>query len=136
MNCNCNRLVVTIIVAFAVVWVTDFLIHGVWLAPTYGATKELWRPEAEMMSKMPWMFGGQAIVALAFTTIYALFVAEKRSLQSTLVYAICVALLVGGGQLIMYAVQPFPGLLVAKWCLAALAQMLVLGIVVSLIYKP
>lgn len=135
MKCNCNWLAIAILAAFAVIFVTDFLIHGVWLAPTYEATKELWRPEAERMSNMPWMILGQAIVAVAFTTIYALFVAEKRSMQSTLLYAICVALLVIGGQVIMYAVQPYPGSLVVKWCLACLVQLSLVGAVISFVYK-
>ena len=133
---NYPRLVVAIIVAFIAIWATDFLIHAVWLAPTYGATKELWRPEEEMMKKMPWMVVGQAIVAIAFTTIYAAFVAEKRSMPNVLLYAICVAMLVGGVNVIMYAVQPFPGALVVKWFCAAIVQMNLIAIIVSLVYKP
>jgi len=45
---NRKRLVLAIVAAFAGIWVTDFLIHGVWLANTYKATASLWRPEAEM----------------------------------------------------------------------------------------
>ena len=33
---------------FVGVWITDFLIHGVWLQSTYKETMSLWRPEAEM----------------------------------------------------------------------------------------
>ena len=73
---NTKSLVITILVAFVTVWVTDFLIHAVWLSSTYGATKELWRPEAEMLVKMPWMLLGQLIVAAAFTVNFATCVAE------------------------------------------------------------
>ena len=133
---NFKSLIISIVVAFVAVWVTDFIIHGIWLAPTYGATKQLWRPEAEMMKRMPWMFLGQGIVATAITTIYAAFVAEKRSFQSVLLYAICVALLVGGGNVIMYAVQPYPGSLVAKWFLASVVQMVLIGTVLFWVYRP
>jgi hypothetical protein len=132
---NIKSLVITIVVAFVTVWATDFLIHAVWLSATYGATKELWRPEAEMVTKMPWMFLGQFLVATAFTLNFAAYVAERRCLRGTLAYAACIGVLVGGGQIIMYAVQPFPGLLVAKWCLAYFLQMLLLGVVVHKVYK-
>jgi hypothetical protein len=133
---NTKSLLLTILIAFVTVWATDFLIHGVWLSATYGATKHLWRPEAEMMAKMPWMFLGQLLVAAAFTLIFAACVAEKRCLSCTLKYALSLALFAGGGQIIMYAVQPFPASLVAKWCIAYLLQMLLLGWIVHKVYKP
>ncbi len=132
---NTKSLLITIVVAFVTVWATDFLIHAVWLSSTYGATKELWRTEAEMMAKMPWMFLGQFLVAAAFTVIFAACVAEKRSLGFTLTYAVAIGVLIGGGQVIMYAVQPFPGTLVAKWCGAYFVQLLLLGGIVHKVYK-
>ena len=132
---NIKSLVITIVVAFVTVWATDFLIHAVWLSATYAATKELWRPEAEMLEKMPWMFLGQFLVASAFSLIFAVCVAEKRCLRCSLMYAAAIGVLIGGGQIIMYAVQPFPGLLVAKWCLGYFAQLL-LGVIVHKVYKP
>ena len=133
---NIKSLVITIVVAFVTVWATDFLIHAVWLSATYGATKELWRPEAEMLEKMPWMLLGQFLVATAFTTIFAACVAEKRCIRCTLKYSAAIGVLGGGGQIIMYAVQPFPGSLVAKWCLGYFVQSLVLGVIVHKVYKP
>lgn len=133
---NYARLLIAVIVAFVTVWVTDFLIHAVWLSSTYGATKELWRPEAEMLTKMPFMFLGQFLVATGFVVIFAAFVAEKRCLRATLTYSAALGVLTAGGQIIMYAVQPFPGMLVVQWCLAYFAQMLVLGIIVHKVYQP
>lgn len=133
---NTKSLIITIVVAFVTVWATDFLIHAVWLGSTYKATQHLWRPEAEMMSKMPFMFLGQFLVAAAFTLIYAAAVAEKRSLGCTLKYSACLGIFAAAGQIIMYAVAPYPGSLVAKWCAAYLIQALVLGLIVYKVYKP
>lgn len=133
---NIKSLLFTIVVAFVTVWATDFLIHAVWLSATYAATKELWRPEAEMVSKMPFMLLGQFLVAVAFTLIYAACVAEKRCLSCTLKYAGCMGLTAAAGQIIMYAVVPWPGSLVAKWCVAYIAQALVLGLVMFKVYRP
>lgn len=111
---NIKSLLITILVAFVTVWVTDILIHGVWLSATYGATKELWRPEAEMLAKMPFMLLGQFLVATSFTLIFAACVAEKRCISCSLKFSACIGVMTGGAQIIMYAVQPFPGLLVVK----------------------
>ncbi len=133
---NTKSLLLTILVAFVTVWATDFLIHAVWLSSTYGATQELWRPEAEMMAKMPFMLLGQFLLAAAFTVIFATCVAEKRRISCTLKLSASIGIIAVAGQIMMYAVQPFPGTLVAKWCIASIVQALLLGLVVHKIYRP
>lgn len=133
---NVGRLLVTIVVMFVAVFVTDFLIHSVWLGSTYAETKELWRTEAEMSAKFPFMLLGQLLIAAAFSTIFALAIAEKRDLQVSLIYALAVGVIAAGGQIIMYAVQPYPGTLIVKWCAAYVVQMLVLGGLVHVVYRP
>lgn len=133
---NTKSLIITIVVTFIAVWATDFLIHAVWLGSTYKATQHLWRPEAEMISKMPFMLLGQFLIGAAFTMIFAACVAEKRCLSCTLKYSACIGIIAAAGQIIMYAVAPYPGTLVAKWCAAYLAQALVLGLIVHKVYRP
>lgn len=133
---NSKSILITIVVTFVSVWATDFLIHAVWLGSTYKATQQLWRPEAEMMSKMPFMFLGQLLVAAAFTMIFAACVAEKRCLSCSLKYAGCMGVIAAANQIIMYAVAPYPGTLVVKWCVAYILQALVLGVIVHKVYKP
>lgn len=135
-NINRKSLLITLVVVAVAVFVTDFLIHGVWLTSTYKATASLWRPEAEMQQHFPWMLLGQFIIAAAFTLIYAACVAEKRCLSCTIKYAVCMGLFAGGGQLIMYSVEPYPGVLVAKWFAAGIVQAVILGLVVFKVYKP
>ena len=60
---NIKRLILAIVVAFIVLWVTDFLIHGIWMMPDYRATQSLWRPDADMKSHMGWMLGAQLLFA-------------------------------------------------------------------------
>lgn len=132
---NIKSLLVTIVVAFVTISVTDFLIHQIWLSVTYAETKHLWRPEAEMMAKMPLMMLGQFILAAAFSVIFASYVAEKRSISATLKFSFYLSLISVAGQMMMYAVQPIPGSLVVKWCVAITAQVLLLGLVVHKIYR-
>jgi hypothetical protein len=130
-----TRTIVGCVVGFAFIWVTDFLIHGVWLASTYETTKELWRTEGEMVRHLPFMFGGQAFVGVAFAILYATFVAEKQSLPWSLLFGLLVAAFYCGNQSIMYCVAPYPGLLVAKWCLAGAAQLIVLSSILWLVFR-
>jgi hypothetical protein len=127
---------IAIIVTFVAVWATDFIIHAVWLGSTYKATASLWRPEAEMMTKMPWMFAGQFLIAVALATIYVKAMAERATLQCAAGFGFCIGLFSAGAQLIMYAVAPYPGDLVLKWFCAYLVQGLVLGLVLFFVCKP
>lgn len=67
---NIKRLILAIVVAFAVLWGTDFLIHGIWMMPDYRATQSLWRPETEMGSYMAWMLGAQLLFAITFVLVW------------------------------------------------------------------
>lgn len=133
---NPKSLILTIVVAFVTVFASDFLIHQVWLSGTYKATASLWRPEADMMAKMPLMFLCQFLVAAAFTMIFAACVAEKRCISCTMKYAASMGVFSAAGQLMMYVVQPLPFGLAMKWVLAAIVQALVLGFVIHKVYKP
>jgi phosphatidylglycerophosphate synthase len=130
-----TRTIIACIVAFVFVLVTDFLIHGLWLTPVYEATKELWRPEEEMGKRMPYMFGGQALVGITFAFLYSIFVGNERSLTCSLLFGFLVALFYCGNQSIMYCVAPYPGHLVAKWCLGSTAQIIALSLILSFVFR-
>jgi hypothetical protein len=90
---NANRLILAIVVAFIFVFATDFLIHAVWLAPDYKATAQLWRPEAEMGARFPWMLTAQLLAAITFVLIWALGFAGRGTLGLACAYEF----LIGGG---------------------------------------
>src|SRR5437588_6811890 len=68
---NTKRLMLAIVVAFVVLWITDFLIHGVWMTRDYRATQQLWRTDTEMQSHMIWMFGAQLLFVITFVILWA-----------------------------------------------------------------
>ncbi len=111
---NTKRLILAIVVAFVVLWVTDFLIHGVWMTPDYRATQQLWRTDTEMQSHMAWMLGAQLLFVITFVILWAK----------------------GFASLIMYVVVPMPGSIAAKWFFAGIVQTILLGLVTFWIYKP
>jgi hypothetical protein len=127
-----KRTLIAIVSTFVAIFATDALIHQVWLSADYAATKSLWRDEATMQSMLHWMFIGQLVVAAAIALIYLRSVANKTHIRSALTFGLCIGLINAGAQLIMFAVAPYPGSLVAKWCIAYLLQGLVIG---AVLYK-
>lgn len=133
---NITRLVIAIVVGFIVVFATDFLIHAVWLQSDYTATKELWRPEAEMNARFPWMLVGQLLATITFVFIWALGFAARGTFALACVYGLLAGLMVQATTIITYVVSPFPPDLALKWFGSGLVQTVLLGIVTFLVYKP
>jgi hypothetical protein len=133
---NAKRLILAVLVVFVAVWVTDFLIHGVWLQSTYKETAHLWRTEEEMVRHMGWMFLGQFLASLIFVILWAAGFASRSSLRLAGCYGLLMAAFQQAITLIMHAVQPMPVALSAKWFLAGLAQGVLMGLLVFFVYKP
>ena len=132
---NMKRLLLAIVAAFAVIFGTDFLIHGFWLLPDYEATKTLWRPENEMQSHFHWMLFAQLLCAATFVIIWAKGFAG-RDIGTGITFGLLMGLFQGIWAIINYVVMPLPGSLATKWLLAGVVQCVLLGIITALIYKP
>src|SRR4030095_12141001 len=74
---NPKRLSLAIVAVFAGVWVTDFLIHGVWVPRSSKETLSLWRTEPEMQAHVAWMLLAQFLMAGTFVVLYAKGFADK-----------------------------------------------------------
>jgi len=134
---NIKRLILAIVVVFIVLWVTDFLIHGLWMTSDYRATQRFWRTDAEMTSRMAWMLGAQLLFVITFVILWAKGFAERTSkISCVLGYGVLMGLFSGVWALIMYVVVPMPGSIAAKWFFAGIAQTILLGLVTFWIYKP
>ena len=133
---NIKRLIPAILAAFATIFVTDYLIHGLWMMPVYRATASLWRPEAEMGAHVGWMFGGYLLAAVTFVLIWAKGFAAQGCSRCAVIYGLCMGIFNQAETLIMYAVAPFTLEIVWKWFVAGLLQGVILGVVTHLVYKP
>ncbi len=131
---NPKRLILVIAVVFVGIWVTDFLIHGVWLISTYKATASLWRPETEM--KIGWMMLAQLLFASTFVIIWSRSGASVPTLGTSCLYGLTMGLLSQSMTLVTYSVQPLPADLAVKWFVAGLAQATLMGVLVFLVGKP
>jgi len=132
---NTKRLILAIVVAFVVLWVTDFLIHGVWMMPDYRGTQQLWRTDAAMGSRMSWMLGAQLLFAITFVLLWTRW-AETARLGCAIGYSFLMGLFSGTWAIIMYVVVPMPGSIAAKWFFAGILQTILLGLVTFFVYKP
>ena len=133
---NIQRLILAIVVAFIFIFATDFLIHAVWLGPDYKATAQLWRPEAEMNARFPWMLIAQLLAAITFVLIWAMGLAARGTIGLACAYGFLIGLAVQVTTIVTYVVSPFPADLALKWFCSGLVQSLVLGMVTFLVYKP
>lgn len=131
---NFKRLLLAIVTVFAVLFASDWLIHGVLLKNAYQATAALWRPEAQMAQFCLWMFGGQLLLSAGFCVIYT-FGHQARGMMEGVRFGALVALVLWSRDFVMYAVQPIPLYLIFYWMIGILVQLILAGIVVSLIYK-
>ena len=86
-----------------------FLFTGVLLKDIYVQTSSLWRPQSETMSLFHWIILGQAILVFAFVMIYASGFAGG-GIAAGIRLGIMVEILAIGARLMMYAVQPLPGI--------------------------
>jgi hypothetical protein len=133
---NAKRLLLAILVTFITIWVTSFLIHGVWMNPVYKATMNLWRSEEEMTARMGWMLAGQLIAALAFVLIWAKGFAQGATMKCAAIYGLLMGLFAQSYTFIMYCVQPLTQEIVWKWFVGGAIQGIIIGVVTALIYKP
>jgi len=129
---NIKRLILAVVAVFIGVWATNFLIHGVWLKSDYAASMTLWRSEQEMGQHFLALLGGQFLASLMFVLIWAH--ADIKTLPRACAFGLCMGLAKESTTLILYAVQPFPGELAAKWFIAGVIQATLMGIVVFFTY--
>jgi len=134
---NTKRLMLAIFVAFVVLWVTDFLIHGVWMTPDYRSTQQLWRTDTEMQSHMAWMVGAQLLFVITFVILWAKgFASPTTKVACAVGYGLLMGLFSGVWAIIMYVVVPMPGAIAEKWFFAGIAQTILLGLVTFFVYEP
>lgn len=126
-----KNLIIGTVVVFVALMGMDFLLHGNLLATRYAETAQLWRPEAEM--KMGVMALVTFIVALMFTLIYVLLVANK-GLMTGLLYGLLYGIAVGvGAGFGTFSFMPLPYDLALSWFGIQVLESLVAGGLLGLV---
>jgi hypothetical protein len=127
------RLILTIVVVFAVSTFTGFFIHGIWLKQDYLPVANLYRPDDQI--KLAFIIVAYLSFAVGAVLVYARGVESKPVIGQGLRFGLLLFLIMAVPSFfIAYAVQPIPAVLLSKQMLAELVNKLVLGIVTALVY--
>ena len=131
---NWKRFWVASLVTFVVVQAMDFVINEVFMKSANESLKSLWRPD--MMSRMWVMYLVGVLVALLFTFIF-IKGREGKGISEGVRYGIIIWLFVSVPMSVsMWVLLPIPHIIIIRWMLFGLLEMLIAGILVAVIYKP
>jgi hypothetical protein len=134
---NTKRWLLASVAVFVVMFVVEFIIHGVLLQGLYQQTASLWRPMADMQRLMWIMWVGYLVFALFFTFIYTKgYEKGKPGLGQGFRFGLYVgamlSVLHGFG---WYAILPIPLALSFYWFVAVLVESIAMGIAAGLVYR-
>ncbi len=119
-----------LMIAFATVWITDLVIHELFLRADYIATIGLWRSPADMKLLLKWLVVGEFMAAAGLTVIWINRCAPTAAGPGSAVrFGIFAGLLTNSYSPLMYAVLPIPGMLCFKWVLFGILQTIVVSLV-------
>jgi len=131
---NTKRFIPAFIAVFVFIFLYEWFIHGVLLAPIYESTPELWRSKESMGAYFPWLTAGQFIFGFFFCLIF-LKGYQGKGIREGLRYGLLIGLLVAPMNLIWYAVQPIPGILAGYWVVSGVVETVFAGFLIALIYR-
>ncbi len=133
-----KRWTVAWIGAYASLALCDFFVHGVWLGPMYQLTASLWRPAAQMQSLLWLMWVSQAVLAALLTLIYVKGYDPKYpGARQGFRYGVLMGFLLGVPCNLMHlVVYSHPVSLVLNWLVATVMEIIIVGVVIGLLYKP
>lgn len=136
MRTDWKKLLLAFVAVYVAGQVMNYLIHQVWLAPTYATLASVFRSETDMMPKMWIMFVTAAFFCFFFCYVFARGY-EAKGLAEGARYGAVIGLFFGiSNAYDQYVVYPLPYGLALKWFLGTLAYCVVLGLVAAALYKP
>lgn len=133
---NVKKWVIASIVVFLVSQILEFIIHFLILGGAYEATSHIWRPEAEM-NQLMWLMW---LVGLIWSFLFVYIFAQGREGKG-LMEGIRFGIIIGLFYMIPmslgnYAAMPIPFSLALSWLIYGILELIILGILVALLYKP
>lgn len=133
---NVKRFVLACVAVYVVYQIIGFAIHQVFLAETYASLASVWRPEAEMMSKM-WI---QFITSLVWVVLFCYIFTrgyEGKGVMEGVRYGAVIGVLMGFPfSYESYMIYPIPLSLAHAWFAVTVILCVICGIVLALVYKP
>jgi hypothetical protein len=143
-SCNHKNWIAASIIAFAVAFGYDYLVHGVLLMDMYTATASLWRPEAEMQALgyvcMLSTFVIVTLVAGAYQCWRSKVVcgavgSSDCPYRKSMGFGLLVGLIIGIVEAKSYVWIAIPAELALAWLAAEVIKWTILGIVLEVVYS-
>lgn len=133
---NHKRVLLTGFVVFLAYMVMAILVHGVWLGASYTSLMgEVWRSQADLMSKAWIVQSTTAVYCFIFAYLYAK-ISRGGGWREGAWFGFVTYFLTGFQAVThAYATYPIPLDLMLKWCFAGLLVNILAGILASFIYK-
>lgn len=131
---NTKRFVIASVAVFVFLYLYNWLVHGVLLAPKYEEVAHLFRSQADFMAHMPWMIAGYILMAIAFCRLF-IGGYEDRGIGEGVRFGLWAGLLIGSIDFISYAVQPISLKLGVDEFIAEVVMAVGAGVVAALTYK-
>ncbi len=133
---NIKRYFLSGLAVFVFFFLAEFLIHAVYLSGPYEAVPNLLRAEGDKSGFFARLTIAYLILALAFAYIFTRGY-QGRGIREGARYGVLIWLVAAlPTSLVDYAVQPWPASIVGTWIVASLIEMVVAGVLLSLIYRP
>jgi len=133
---NTKKWIIASVVVFVVAQILEFIIHYLILGGSYQATAHLWRPTEEMNQMMWLMWLTGLIWAFIFVYIFAKGY-ENRGVMEGVRFGLIIGLFYSlPMSLGSYATMPIPFSLALNWFIFGMIEIIILGIMAALLYKP
>jgi len=133
---NVKRFALACVAVYLVYQVLSFVINMYVLGDTYAALSHVWRPEAEMMSKMWITFLTSAVWTVLFCYIFTRGY-EGKGIMEGARYGLLMGLFYGVTvSYESYMVYPITLGLAHAWAIITVVMSVVAGTVVAAIYRP
>ena len=131
-----KKFFISTIVVFVVWMLGSFVVHGLWLGPTYETMTNMMRPVAEQESMMHFMLIAHLLMSAAFVWIYQRGNEDKPWVQQGIRFGIAVALLAPIPTfMIYYTVQQTPASLAINQSIGDSALVIVVALVTAFLNK-
>ena len=127
-----KKMLIGFVAVFITLEVLDAVIHGGILKSTYMAMQNVWR--TDMIAKMWVLHIVKIITAFFFTVIFSKGYENKGVMEGVRYGFYMGAIIAAGFGLGSYASFPIPHMLAIEWFFFTLAEYIIAGVVVALVY--
>jgi hypothetical protein len=131
-----KKLVAAVVLGYAWLMLTGYLINDIWLMHDYMLSPDSWRTMPDMQHKFWIMWAGELLFTVMFVWVYSRGIEKKSWLGQGIRYGIVMSLLVMIPECFYeYAIYRVHHMLAIKWMVSGTAQLIVMGLIVAFVYK-